>query len=395
MLYAPRAVCCCCSKHCGSEDPPTSESFKWPSSSRFLKMVDPRNPPKLFVNQYEDPIRTDVLKLDEEANWIVTYQPSGGRHEVVQHMYLRFREGAVYGVGFEEGRKACKISGKYKRNEGANQMAVVMTCRFSNDVDTVMFHGSGNGTGLVGNCYIRERDRFSSFSQVPLLLQSLPGLRNMGATKYKASFLMLKMEGMGDTHIRARLHTSRVQKWAGNLYPDDAIPLPASNKRSSGGARRGEATSPGAEPFVPDEDLGGIGRPRATTASTRRALSRRRRGSDSVASGGGGGGSGGMTMKKVLGYLPSFGRRRSRSSAPPGPTPPASALSTTSTNELPPWVLTGGETGTTRGGGGGGSGRTDSSSGKGYTYSIAPSSAAGPPRQSSQPSNPYLPDDAV
>ncbi|CAB1117762.1 unnamed protein product [Ectocarpus sp. CCAP 1310/34] len=162
------AVCvfCCCSKHCGSEDPPTSESFKWPSSSRFLKMVDPRNPPKLFVNRYEDPIRTDVLVLDEEANWIVTYQPSGGRHEIVQHMYLRFREGAVYGVGFEEGRKACKISGKYKRNEGANQMAVVMTCRFSNDVDTVMFHGSGNGTGLVGNCYIRELDRFSSFSQI-------------------------------------------------------------------------------------------------------------------------------------------------------------------------------------------------------------------------------------
>ncbi|CBN76499.1 hypothetical protein Esi_0000_0107 [Ectocarpus siliculosus] len=311
-------------------------------SSRFLKTVDPRNPPKLFVNKYEDPIRTDVLVLDEEANWIVTYQPSGGRYEVVQHMYLRFREGAVYGVGFEEGRKACKISGKYKRNEGANQVAVVMTCRSS------------------------------------------PGLRNMGATKYKASFLMLKMEGIGDTHIRARLHTSRVQKWAGNLYPDDAIPLPASNKRSSGGARRGEETSPGAEPFVSDDDLGGIGRPRATSSSTRRALSRRRQGSDSVASGRGGDGSGGMSMKKVLGYLPSFGRRRSRSSVPPGPTPPASAHSTTSTNELPPWVLTGGETGSARGGGSGGGGRTDSSSsGNGYTYSIAPSSAPGPPRPSS------------
>lgn len=45
--------------------------------------------------------------------------------------------------------------------------------RFSNDFDTVMFHGSGNGTGLVGNCYIRELDRFSSFSQVPLLPQCL------------------------------------------------------------------------------------------------------------------------------------------------------------------------------------------------------------------------------
>lgn len=40
----------------------------------------------------------------------MTYQPSGGRHEIVQHMYLRFREGAVYGVGFEEDRKACKVS---------------------------------------------------------------------------------------------------------------------------------------------------------------------------------------------------------------------------------------------------------------------------------------------
>lgn len=48
----------------------------------------------------------------------------------------------------------------------------------------------------------------------------------MGATKCKASFLMLKMEGLGDTHIRARLHTSRVQKWAGNLYPDDGESSP-------------------------------------------------------------------------------------------------------------------------------------------------------------------------
>ncbi|CAM9465733.1 unnamed protein product, partial [Ectocarpus fasciculatus] len=369
-------------------------------SSRFLKKVDPRHPPKLYVNKYEDPVRSDVLVLDEEAKWTVTYQPRGGRHEVVQHMYLRFREGAVYGVGFEEGRKACKISGKYKRNEGANQMAVVVTCRFSNEFDTVMFHGSGNGTGLVGNCYVRELDRFSSFSQVPLLPQSLPGLRKMGATKYKASFLMVKMEDMGDPHLRARLHTSRVQEWAGNLYPDDAMPLPASNKRFPGGAERGDATSPGAEPFVSNEDLGGIGGPRATSSTNRRALSRRLgQGSDSVVSGGGGGsGSGGMSMKKVLGYFPRFGRRRARSSAPPRPTPPASAHSTTSTNELPPWVLQGGETGSTRGGGGGGGGgggRTDSSSGKGYTYSMAPSSAAPPPRPSLQPSNPYLPDDAV
>lgn len=48
----------------------------------------------------------------------------------------------------------------------------------------------------------------------------------MGATKYKASFLMVKMEDMGDTHLRARLHTSRVQEWAGNLYPDDGEASP-------------------------------------------------------------------------------------------------------------------------------------------------------------------------
>ena len=36
--------------------------------------------------------------------------------------------------------------------------------RFSNELDTVMFHGCGNGTGFTGNCYIHEIDRFSTFS---------------------------------------------------------------------------------------------------------------------------------------------------------------------------------------------------------------------------------------
>ena len=46
-----------------------------------------------------------------------------------------------------------------------------------------------------------------------------------------------------------------------------AMPLPASNKRFPGGAERGDATSPGAEPFVSNEDLGGIGGPRATSST--------------------------------------------------------------------------------------------------------------------------------
>lgn len=52
---------------------------------------------------------------------------------------------------------------------------------------------------------------------------SVPGMKNssLGSTKYKASFLMLKMSGMGDPQLRARLHMRRVHKWAGHLFPDD------------------------------------------------------------------------------------------------------------------------------------------------------------------------------
>lgn len=38
---------------------------------------------------------------------------------------------------------------------------VVERFRFSNDCDTVVFHGWGNGTGLIGNCYVREINPFS------------------------------------------------------------------------------------------------------------------------------------------------------------------------------------------------------------------------------------------
>lgn len=48
------------------------------------------------------PTRTHILLA-------VVYQPNGGRSEVKQRMYLRFREGAVYGIGFEDDRKLCKV----------------------------------------------------------------------------------------------------------------------------------------------------------------------------------------------------------------------------------------------------------------------------------------------
>ena len=43
----------------------------------------------------------------------------------------------------------------------------------------------------------------------------------MGGDKFKGSFLMLKMDSMGDPQLRVRLHSRRVHKWAGNLFPDD------------------------------------------------------------------------------------------------------------------------------------------------------------------------------
>lgn len=36
-----------------------------------------------------------------------------------------------------------------------------LSCRFSNECDTVLFHGWGNGTGIIGNCYVCEINPFS------------------------------------------------------------------------------------------------------------------------------------------------------------------------------------------------------------------------------------------
>eukprot|EP00904_Undaria_pinnatifida_P009333 jgi/Undpi1/552/HiC_scaffold_10.g04016.m1 len=140
-------------------------------------------------------------------------------------MYLRFRDGIIYGLGYETIRKLCKVSGKYKLNPRSNQTTLAFTCTFSNELDTVMFHGCGNGTGFIGNCYIHEINRFSTFSDVP-------GIRSMGGDKSKGSFLFLKMDSMGDPALRLRLHSRRVHKWAGKLFPDDTAvrqSLPSSN----------------------------------------------------------------------------------------------------------------------------------------------------------------------
>ncbi|CAM9884893.1 unnamed protein product [Scytosiphon promiscuus] len=304
---------------------PISESFKWPSSSRFLKSVDPAHPPGLVVEKYQDPIREDSIPLDCETKWTVVYQPKDGLQEVKQHMYLRFREGAVFGVGYEHARKLCKIVGKYRLNRKANQIVLVMTCKFWDERDTVMFHGWGNGTGLVGNCYIRELDPFSA-------LGSIPGLRQHGAcTKYTASFLMLKMPGMGTPDLRALLHTRRVHKWAGNLYPDDSRPLPLSPMRSPRRAARATAESADIErSFAPPPQLQ---RKRSSLLSN-----------DGSRGGDGGGGSttssSSSRKAKILGLFPSFTKQRSSRTLQPesiqDPTQSSSA------NELPPWVRQGG-----------------------------------------------------
>lgn len=44
-------------------------------------------------------------------------------------MYLRFRAGAVIGIGYEDARKLCKISGKYRHNERANQTVLTLECK--------------------------------------------------------------------------------------------------------------------------------------------------------------------------------------------------------------------------------------------------------------------------
>ncbi|CAM9793186.1 unnamed protein product [Scytosiphon promiscuus] len=205
--------CCCCSKRRKPDKPVAGESFRWPSSASFMKKTDPGNPPKLVVVKYEDPIRTDELPEDTETFWVVKYQPNGERNEVTNQMYLRFAGGRVHGVGYEEARKLCKISGKYRLNKQSNQTVLAIECNFSNECDTVLFHGWGNGTGMIGNCFVREINPFSVFSNVP-------GVRRMSRDKYKGSFLMLKQSGMGDPSLRSRVHTRRVHKWAGDCYPD-------------------------------------------------------------------------------------------------------------------------------------------------------------------------------
>lgn len=69
------------------------------------------------------PIHLPYLRLT------VTYQPNGERGEVRHRAYLRFRNGAVYGIGYEDARKLCKISGKYKLNKRTNQIVLVLECK--------------------------------------------------------------------------------------------------------------------------------------------------------------------------------------------------------------------------------------------------------------------------
>ncbi|CAN0416440.1 unnamed protein product, partial [Ectocarpus fasciculatus] len=107
--------------------------------------------------------------------------------------------------------------------------------RFSNECDTVLFHGWGNGTGLVGNCYVREIDPFSTFS-------GIPGVRQLSRDKYKGSFLMLKLSGMGEPKLRSMLHTRRVHKWAGDCFPDYSVPMPDSPMHSPGATPRSGVT---------------------------------------------------------------------------------------------------------------------------------------------------------
>eukprot|EP00752_Nemacystus_decipiens_P004487 g4097.t2 len=256
---------CCYSRCIKPQKPTTGESFKWPNSSRFLKSTDPSHPPKLVVEKYEDPIRTDVLPENSETFWIVNYQPNGERGEVRHQMYLRFRDGAVFGIGYEDARKLCKISGKYRLNKRANQTVLVLECKFSNDCDTVLFHGWGNGTGLIGNCYIREVNPFS-------MLSGVPGVRQLSREKYKGSFKMLKQSGMGEPWLRSRLHSRRVHKWAGECFPDESVPMPQSPLHSPTSISRSASLGGGRGPgYVPVDRFGsnssGRGVPRSPAAS--------------------------------------------------------------------------------------------------------------------------------
>lgn len=222
--------CCgCCYCRCRKKTKiVASEQFKWPSSSRFLKKTDPGHPPKLVVNKYDAELRSDTIPEDRESFWIAKYQPNGDREEVRCQMYLRWRDGIVFGVGLEKVRQLCKISGQYKYNRASNQTVLVMTCKFSNELDTVMFHGCGNGTSFMGNCYMHEIDRFALMADVPVIRQA-------SACKFKGSFLFQKMDSMGDPSFRMRLHSRGVHKWAGPLFPDEMITPPTSPLQSSKG----------------------------------------------------------------------------------------------------------------------------------------------------------------
>lgn len=272
---------CCWAVCCRTPKVHSGEKFSWPSSARYLKHTDPGNPPKLFVNKYEDPMRTDTLPVEDESYWNVVYQPNGEREEVRQQMYLRFRDGIVYGLGYETIRKLCKISGKYKLNERSNQTTLAFTCR------------------------------------------EIPGIRSMGGDKSKGSFLMLKMASMGDPKLRVRLHCRRVHKWAGNLFPDDSAPLPTSPMHSpkpATGKSREVYTSVGM-----DSTAGSTASSRSSSTRTRRS---KRRGS----------GTEGGRRKKLLSIL-TFGRRRRQYVEPFTPTSPAGT--TAEHGKDPPWVQRG------------------------------------------------------
>ncbi|CAM9249034.1 unnamed protein product [Laminaria digitata] len=262
-------------------------------------------------------MRTDELPVEDESHWNMVYQPNGDREEVRQQMYLRFRGGLVYGLGYETIRKLCKISGKYKLNERSNQTTIAFNCRFSNELDTVMFHGCGNGTGFVGNCYIHEIDRFSMFSEVP-------GIRSIGGDKSKGSFLLLKMDSMGDPQLRVRLHSRRVHKWAGNLFPDDSASMPMSPLRSPG-AKSGKSGEVYTSVNSMDSTAGSTTSGRSSTFRLR--TSKR-----------GGSGTGGGKRQKLLGLL-TFGKRRRRFVEPLTPTSPVDRAAVH--GKLPPWVQRG------------------------------------------------------
>lgn len=219
-------ICClfyCCSKCCSKNNQKTiaAENFKWPNSRVFLKKTSAIDPPQLIVPKYSDPLRTDKLPEGEEQYWTMLVQPNGERVEVEQQMYLVFRDGIVFGVGYEAVRKLCKIKGKYVYNTRSNQIVLAMDCWFSNDRDNIRLHGTGNGTAIVGNCFIHEIDPFSSTS-------GIPKVRKFFGDKFKGSFLLQMNSGMGHHHLRLMLHTRRVHKFAKECFPDESAPMPTS-----------------------------------------------------------------------------------------------------------------------------------------------------------------------